>query len=235
MSQPVVGITHASEEPIGPYVAAIEAAGGTAAVLEMEHPLSVQRVLDSLDGLLLSGGADIGPQRYGETVDSSANLRLNPARDENELPLVKAALERDLPILGICRGMQLINVCFGGTLLQDFPGHRNADLEQDPSIQHQVYVSPGSKLGAIIGAGAFYRTNSLHHPGVKEATRAPALMASSFQPDDGVVEGLESPEHRWLIGVQCHPERETEVAKTFLTIWSWLVGWAERYEAGDME
>jgi len=231
-----IAITATSPREAAPYAASIESRGGQTKIVVPKRFTSLDDAMEGVSGLVLCGGYDVHPSYYGqEPLDGVGAESFYPDRDEMELAMLRHALEKEMPVYGICRGMQVINVCFGGTLLQDFPGHRNPDLEQDPSIQHQVYVSPGSKLGAIIGAGAFYRTNSLHHQGVKEATRAPSLMASSFQPDDGMVEGLESPEHRWLIGVQCHPERETEVAKTFLTIWSWLVGWAERYEAGDME
>jgi putative glutamine amidotransferase len=132
--------------------------------------------------------------------------------------------------------MQLINVTMGGKLLQDFPGHRTErDSTTDAeAVMHQIYVSPGSRLGAIIGAGAIYRTNSLHHQGIKEPQRALGLMASAYHIEDGIIEAVESMEHPWLIGVQCHPEREREVPKSFLRLFDWLVGWAERYESGDM-
>ncbi len=222
MSQPVVGITHGSEEPIDPYVAAIEAAGGDVTVLEMEQPLDTQRVLDSLDGLLLSGGADIGPQRYGETVDPSVKLRLNPARDKNEFPLVEAALERDVPILGICRGMQVLNVALGGKLIQDIPNHWR---DGDGPLIHQVFVPPGSRLTTLLGLGGFMKVNSLHHQGLTNVEKAPGLLVSAYSLKDGIIECLEaSPiERRWVIGVQWHPELQDQVPRYFQKLFAKLV------------
>ena len=223
MSQPVVGITHSSEEPIDPYVEAIEAAGGKAVALEMERPQDPARVVDSLDGLLLSGGADIGPGRYGEAVDPSARLKLNPARDENEFPLIEAALERDLPILGICRGMQALNVVLGGKLVQDIPNHASDD-DDDPLI-HQVFVPPGSRLTTILGLGGFMKANSLHHQGLTNVEKAPGLLVSAYSLKDGVVECLEAPpnERRWVVGVQWHPELRDQVPRYFQKLFSKLV------------
>jgi len=185
--------------------------------------------MDGVSGLLLTGGGDVDPALYGEALDGS--MGIEPERDEMEMALFRYAIEEDMPTLGICRGMQLINVAMGGRLIQDLPGHT---LPEFQSAVHQVYVSPGSRFGAIIGAGAIYRTNSRHHQGLKEAQRAPSLMASAYHPEDGIVEALESPEHPWLVGVQCHPEREDEVPKSFGKLFEWLAGWAERYEAGEM-
>ena len=182
-----------------------------------------------VSGLLLTGGGDIDPALYGEEPNGA--MGISQDRDEMEMALFRYAVQEDMPTLGICRGMQLINVAMGGRLIQDLPGHTLPEFE---SAVHQVYVSPGSRLGAIIGAGAVYRTNSRHHQGLKEAQRAPCLMASAYHPEDGIVEALESPEHPWLVGVQCHPEREDEVPKSFRKLFDWLAGWAERYEAGDM-
>ena len=102
-------------------------------------------------------------------------------------------------------------------------------------FKHPVYVSPGSKLGAIIGVGAIFQTNSYHHQGAKEAQRAPGLLASAYHPQDGIIEALESPEYRWLMGVQCHIEKEKEVPSIFLNLFDWLISWSSAYEAGEME
>ena len=225
----LIGVTASNGSTAKNYVASLESRGAQARVLTPERFTSIEEAMDGVSGLLLTGGGDVDPALYGEALDGSTGIE--PERDEMEMALFRYAIEEDMPTLGICRGMQLINVAMGGRLIQDLPGHT---LPEFQSAVHQVYVSPGSRFGAIIGAGAIYRTNSRHHQGLKEAQRAPSLMASAYHPEDGIVEALESPEHPWLVGVQCHPERENEVPKSFGKLFEWLAGWAERYEAGDM-
>ncbi|MEE8519376.1 MAG: gamma-glutamyl-gamma-aminobutyrate hydrolase family protein [Dehalococcoidia bacterium] len=227
----LIAVTASSQGEAAPYVESIHARAGDARVVVPDEFSGVDGAMDGVSGLLLCGGYDIDPSYYGEE-DGPAAKSHYPERDEMELAMVRYAVERDMPVLAICRGMQLLNVAFGGKLVQDMPNHRGTD--EEPSITHPVFVSPGSKLGALLGAGAIYRTNSLHHQGVVEANRAASLLASAYHPDDGVIEGLESPEHKWLFGVQCHIELESEVPRSFLGLWEWLVGWAERYEEGDM-
>lgn len=225
----LIGVTTSNGGSAGRYVASLESRGAQTRVLTPERFTSIEEAMDGVSGLLLTGGGDVDPALYGEALDGS--MGIEPERDEMEMALFRYAIEENMPTLGICRGMQLINVAMGGRLIQDLPGHT---LPEFQSAVHQVYVSPGSRFGAIIGAGAIYRTNSRHHQGLKEAQRAPSLMASAYHPEDGIVEALESPEHPWLVGVQCHPEREDEVPKSFGKLFEWLAGWAERYEAGDM-
>ena len=225
----LIGVTTSNGSTAKNYVESLESRGAQTRVLTPERFTSIEEAMDGVSGLLLTGGGDVSPALYGEALDGS--MGIEPERDEMEMALFRYAIEEDMPTLGICRGMQLINVAMGGRLIQDLPGHT---LPEFRSAVHQVYVSPGSRLGAIIGAGAIYRTNSRHHQGLKEAQRAPSLMASAYHPEDGIVEALESPEHPWLVGVQCHPEREDEVPKSFGKLFEWLAGWAERYEAGDM-
>ena len=171
--------------------------------------------LSGAGGLYLCGGGDIHPLTYGMDPDPGVSLDLCPEFDSLELGLLNAALQRDMPVLGICRGMQLLNVAFGGSLLQDAPGHRSPGDEDEDSLKHMVYLSPGSKLAAILGTGGFFRVNSLHRQGIKEAQKAPALLASAYSLEDGLIEGLESPGHSWVLGVQFHPERTNEVPKAF--------------------
>ncbi len=225
----LIGVTTSNGSSAGRYVASLESRGAQVRVLTPERFTSIEEAMDGVSGLLLTGGGDVDPALYGEALDGS--MGIEPERDEMEMALFRYAIEEEMPTLGICRGMQLINVAMGGRLIQDLPGHT---LPEFQSAVHQVYVSPGSRFGAIIGAGAIYRTNSRHHQGLKEAQRAPSLMASAYHPEDGIVEALESPEHPWLLGVQCHPEREDEVPKSFRKLFEWLAGWAERYEAGEM-
>lgn len=227
----LIGVTASNGSSAGRYVVSLESRGAHTRVLTPERFTSMAEAMDGVSGLLLTGGGDVSPALYGETPEPDGAQGVEPERDEMEMALFRYAVQEDMPTLGICRGMQLINVAMGGKLIQDLPGHTLPEFE---SAMHQVYVSPGSRFGAIIGAGAVYRTNSRHHQGLKEAQRAPSLLASAYHPEDGIVEALESPEHPWLVAVQCHPEREDEVPKSFRKLFEWLVGWAERYEAGDM-
>ena len=220
-------IASATQRAAAPYAQAVESRGGTAKVLTQRKAVKAREVLQNGSGLVLTGGLDIHPQFYGQEVDPAAGVRTALARDEMEFALVREALSRDMPVLGICRGMQLINVAFGGSLLQDIQGHRLSKADR-----HPVFVSPGSKLGAIVGAGAHHRTNSRHHQGLKDPQRASSLLASAYMVADGIIEGLESPAHSWVIGVQCHPERENEVPKSFRNLFDNLLDWAERYSRG---
>ena len=232
----LIAVTASGLSEAEPYIASIESRGAQARVITPSAYAGSGAALDGVSGLLLCGGYDVHPRYYGQEITKSAGVETYAERDEMEMALLRAALEREMPILGICRGMQLINVAFGGSLIQNVPGHRKLpdDIDEKP-FKHSVYVSPGSKLGAIIGVGAFFNTNSYHHQGLKEAQRAPGLLASAYHPQDGIIEALESPEHRWLMAIQCHIEKEKEVPTIFLRLFDWLVSWSSAFEAGEMD
>lgn len=161
-------------------------------------------------GLVLTGGIDVDPSLYGEQRQPEVE-RINRPRDEFELTLLREALERDLPVLAICRGHQLLNVCFGGSLLQHVePGvHSRHEGEVITSSFHEISLTEGSKLAAIYGTDRI-QTNSRHHQAVTPDRVAHGLAVNGLS-DDGLVEGLESTAHRWVVGVQWHPESpETE-------------------------
>ena len=179
-------------------------------------------------GLLLSGGPDVHPSRYGQEPDPEAGLKLRPELDDLEFRVLEHALSADMPVLAICRGMQVLNVAFGGRLTQHLDGHRNED-EDSEHATHLIYVAPGAKSAAIIGSAGFFKVNSYHHQGLTEAQRAPRLMSTAYSVEDGLVEGLESPEHSWVIGLQCHPERQDEVPRLFVNLFSGLHDRAERF------
>ncbi len=227
----VVAITSVSQRNARRYVAAMEAAGSETRVLLPETPAEVspEELMRGVGGLLLSGGPDVHPERYGRDPDPNAKLKLCPELDELEFRVLEYALSADMPVLAICRGMQLLNVAFGGRLIQDLPGHRDDD--GDGPSPHQIYVAPGAKAAAIIGSAGFFRVNSYHHQGLTEAQRAPRLMSTAYSVEDGLVEGLESPEHSWVIGLQCHPERQDEVPRLFVNLFAGLHDRAERFEA----
>ena len=186
---------------------------------EDDGPRPTDVLMEGVGGLLLPGGPDVDPVLYGESPDPSAGLEICRPLDDLDLRLLNYALEKDMPVLAICRGMQMLNVALGGKLIQDFPGHRAVEGEDGwVSASHLIYLSPGSKAAAIIGMAGFFRVNSRHHQGLRDAQRSPRLMSTAYEVEDGLVEGLESPEHRWVIGLQCHPERQDEGPRLFANL-----------------
>ncbi|CAA7615365.1 Glutamine amidotransferase [Candidatus Terasakiella magnetica] len=228
MSQsPIIGITLDSEEPGGyskmpwyalrkNYCESVVKAGGVPVLLPHEPALAAA-YLDLIDGLIVTGGAfDVDPALFG-AASRHATVVLKARRTEFELAVVKGALERDMPLLGICGGQQLMNVALGGTLIQHIPdevadplAHEQPNPRTEPG--HDVAVAAGSKLAAIVGA-ARIPVNSAHHQAVKDV--APGCVADAFAPD-GVVEGIEAPDRKFCIGVQWHPEYDISPADTAL-------------------
>ncbi len=166
------------------------------------------RTLDGCGGLVLTGGVDIDPDRYGEERHERVR-RVEAARDEYEVALVERCLEEGLPVLGICRGHQLLNVAFGGSLLQHIEGGaHSADYRSEgfPSRSHDVTIDAQSRLRAWLGADTLV-VNSRHHQAVTPDRLAPGLRIAALS-SEGLVEALESERHPWVVGVQWHPERE---------------------------
>ena len=189
-------------------------------------PRPTEALMEGVGGLLLSGGPDIHPNLYGAAPDPTAGLTVCRPLDDLELRLLGFALDHDMPVLAICRGMQLLNVAFGGRLIQDIPHHR-PELQDGQTVSkiHWTYLAPGAKAAAVIGAAGFFRLNSRHHQGLREAQRSPRLMTTAYSVEDGIIEGLESPEHSWVIGMQCHPELQDEVPQLFANLFA---GFSER-------
>lgn len=227
----VVAITSSTERNARRYVSAMESAGAaTRVLLPDSHGLQdTTELMRGVGGLLLSGGPDVDPERYGQQPDPNAGLQLRPGLDDLDFRVLEYALSADMPVLAICRGMQVMNVAFGGSLIQDLPGHRNDDPDDAEHASHLIYVAPGAKKAAIIGSAGFFKVNSYHHQGLTEAQRAPRLMSTAYSVEDGLVEGLESPEHSWVIGLQCHPERQDEVPRLFANLFAGLHDRAERF------
>lgn len=192
------------------YVNAVRQAGGRPILLPYGDPADT---LELLDGLLLTGGTDFAPELYGGRHHPAMSEILTE-RDAFEIALARSALQTDLPILGICRGMQLLNVLRGGSLYDhtlddradETRDHRDGTpLEQ---IVHDIRIEPGTRLHAICGVTAS-PVNSMHHQAV--ARVGEKLVATAFAPD-GVIEAIEDPARPFLLGVQWHPERRQEDA-----------------------
>lgn len=190
------------------YIRAIEELGGIPLILPLvSDRVSRRRLLEGVDGLLITGsGPDLPPSLYGERQRYQFPL-VSDRRSNFELELVHHARKRDVPLLGICGGMQTVNVACGGTLFQDIPAQvpKARDHRQQSKatkVSHPVTVTPRSLLQRIVNR-ATLMVNSSHHQSVK--TVAPSLTASAVAPD-GIIEAIESPSHRFLLAVQWHPE-----------------------------
>ena len=227
----IVAITSSGAKNARRYIEVMESAGAAVRVLmpNDHEDVATERLMHDVGGLLLTGGPDIDPALYGADPDPEAGLKLNRVLDDLEMRILEYALGRDMPVLAICRGMQLLNVAFGGKLIQDLPNHKSEKVNGtwEPT-SHTIYLAPGAKAAPVIGMAGFFKVNSLHHQGLKEAQRAPRLMTTAYEVEDGLIEGLESPEHSWVIGLQCHPERQDEVPKMFDNL---FIGLHERAES----
>ena len=215
--KPLVGITLDSEAPGGysvypwyalrtNYADAIAAAGGIPVALP-HHPRLAADMLAAIDALVVTGGAfDVDPALYG-AADTHASVTLKPGRTQAEHALLAGALARDMPVLGICGGEQLLAVALGGTLIQHIPGVvPDALVHEQPNPRHEaghsVAITPGTLLHRIVGAASM-QVNTSHHQAVLSAGAAALVNATA---PDGVVEGIEDPARRFCLGVQWHPE-----------------------------
>jgi putative glutamine amidotransferase len=190
------------------YVHSIAKAGGIPILLT--SPIgadSAARSLEMIDGLVLTGGHDLDPRWY-DAQPSPALGPVDPLRDAFELALFHAARARGIPILGICRGLQLVNVAMGGTLYQDLPSEQPGDVPHDAPVPrdartHSISLTEGSRLQHALGAHELV-TNSFHHQAIQDL--APGLVVTA-RADDGIIEGVEgSNDEEWLLAVQWHPE-----------------------------
>jgi putative glutamine amidotransferase len=204
---PTIGVTRCSR--LDDYLASVEQTGARARILEVTE--SPRKVLTEIDGLLLTGGGDIDPVFYREerhpTTDDA-----EPGRDEFEIDLARRAIGADLPTLAICRGVQVLNVAAGGTLIQDIPsivasGLTHAVPEPKNLECHDISIERGTMLARILGPGSTAacscRVNSRHHQAIARPGNGLVITATAA---DGVIEAVEAPDNRFCIGVQWHPE-----------------------------
>ena len=223
-SYPVIGLPTLAIPP-GPkparfginqsYVRALTAAGCAPVLIPpIDEQDRLRSIYERLDGIVFPGGADVAPEAYGEQAIQNLNI-IEPERDRTELTLARWAFDDDLPTLGICRGQQLLNVALGGSLYQDLHHqgattveHSDADGRARTALMHTVRLDPDSRLAQLIDETSI-DVNSLHHQAVKSV--APRLRATG-KSDDGIIEAIESPERRFWIAVQWHPEEIDDLA-----------------------
>ena len=209
------------------YVEAIRRHGGDPIVLDARAGKGERKAaFGSMAGLLMTGGADIDPARYGRPNQGSVSIE--PERDALEGEAYASASEQGLPILGICRGFQAINVFNGGTLLQHVEGHIGAGWGHGPAREHALRLVPGSRLARILSPTrprAALTVNTYHHQAIRATELAPGLVASAWagSPEGDLVEGFEAADGRFLLGVQCHPERTESTPEAFERLWRFFV------------
>lgn len=218
--RPIIGITTYAEkatwsgwtEPAAftplAYVRAVEHAGGRP-LLVPPGDGAIEETLDALDGLIFSGGGDLDPETYGADTHPETK-EVNPERDHAELALLQAALGRDMPVLAVCRGSQVLNVARGGDLVQHLPEHIGHDRHRSTEpvmADHDVTVKADSRLGAILGERA--PVKSSHHQGFGKLG---AGLREAAWAEDGTVEAVEDPTRRFALGVLWHPEEGEDFA-----------------------
>jgi putative glutamine amidotransferase len=235
----LIGLT-AGNDPAHPdlyvlrwdYVRSIELNGGIPVVLAPSGAALHPALFSRLDGLVLTGGVDVEPALYGRAPHATVT-RTSAERDEFELGLVRRALAADLPVLAICRGLQVLNVALGGTLVQDLPSTIGTAVSHDDKarprtgIAHDVSILPGSRLHALLGIDEA-AVNSFHHQAV--AALGHGLVPAAFSAD-GVVEAVELPGARFVLGVQWHPEAFWREPQRFGALFRELIRAAEEWMA----
>lgn len=247
-SRPIIGIATMSDHDAAglhaprfslnqSYNKAIMAAGGVPLMIpHVEDAESLRELYEMLDGLMLPGGVDIHPRYY----DEEPHPKLDPTDDGLdwiEATLLRWALADDMPVFGICRGEQVLNVVMGGTLWQDLPSEYATVFDHRESFKrkirdylaHDVRIDPDSRLAEIAGATRVW-VNTSHHQAIKRV--APGLRATAWSPDD-LVEGVESPDHFFVVAVQWHPEEMVKKHEWALRLFRAFVDAAAQRRAGN--
>lgn len=246
--RPVIGIVCAENDPTPPgesrknqagvrYVDAVRSVGGLPLLIPLQYPTGeIERLTRLFDGILMIGGNDVDPKRYNGVPDPSVSAP-NPERDALEIAIVRLAAEQDLPLFGICRGEQVMNIAMGGTLYTDLPSqfptvlrHQQSDDTPVSKLTQRVRIDPASRLYAIVGAETIW-TNTFHHQAVQRLGNGFRVAAAAT---DGVVEAIEIPERSFFIGVQWHPEGlqdHAEEARLFKAFVAAAAARAENREA----
>jgi putative glutamine amidotransferase len=219
-----------TRQKIALYVEAIRRHGGDPVAVDSSVPEGRRHeMFAGMAGLFLTGGPDVDPSLYDEEMAGSEGI--DPARDALELAAWRAAEERSVPVLGVCRGLQAINVFAGGSLIQDLPDHAGTPYGDGAAQTHNMAVDPESRLGRALAEASpdglaatdeddtsiELMVNTFHHQAVTQSRLAPGLRAVAWASSSQgrIVEAAESPDGRWIVGVQCHPERTDSTPEEF--------------------
>ena len=193
------------------FDAIIESGGIPVALPLLRDEEIISEIVKRFDGIVLSGGSDINPKYYNQ-INLGKSLEINSFRDESEEKIIRILIESDIPVLGICRGMQAINVFCGGSLIQDIPSEYETEVLHNrakPEIAfHKISVEKSSPLSEIMGFGE-HVVNSYHHQAIKETAPCFSVCATS---EDGLIEAIYHKNKKFFLGVQWHPERDHETA-----------------------
>lgn len=230
--KPIIGITAGFSGKVGPkgsytiggdYVKSVVLAGGCPAVLPITTDLTmIKAYVDFIDGYLMPGGEDLSPQLYGEEPVRGVTY-FNATKDFFEMEMTKACVAAGKPIFGVCRGMQILNVVFGGSLIQDIPSQYKTEIshvgsmEARDALYHSVHFTPGSRLHKIMGEKVL--ANSFHHQAVKDVAEGFVITGRS---PDGIAEGMESEKYK-AYAVQFHPENLAQTYEEFVPLFAALV------------
>jgi putative glutamine amidotransferase len=218
------------------YLEALERAGAMPLPLDERGSAEARTsALAEMDGLLITGGADLDPTIYGETPTGSRAP--DPGRDALDMEAYRVATARKVPVLGVCRGLQAINAFAGGTLVQHVGEHESATYPSPNVTRHRLELVSGSRLAVILGEAPDLEVNSYHHQAVTPERIAPGLRASATAPHPEIgdlVEAVEAADpDRWLIGVQCHPERTESSPPVLERLWAAFVAACRDRAAAD--
>jgi putative glutamine amidotransferase len=224
MQKPRIGITNCSK--IDDYKEAVRAGGGEPVVIDW-NTTSADEALSSVRGVVLTGGPDVDPAEYGESPHSSVQ-RAENGRDRFELELSRRLLEQDVPLLAICRGMQVLNIAAGGTLIQDIPSALASSIDHSMTspkdrIAHEVEVISGTRTWQLLGRKDRRAVNSRHHQAVDRIGKGFLVTATA---PDAVIEAMERPDRRFCVAVQWHPENFSATGE-FRSLFEGLVQAAE--------
>jgi putative glutamine amidotransferase len=239
VAKPLIGVSSFADPGVTSvnltYIQAVEKAGGVPVVIPVTTDKAMlEQYLNLVDGVLMTGGEDVGPLKYFGEEPNQHLGQIVPERDEFDVMLIRSAVAKGLPLLGICRGEQLLNVAFGGTLYQDIPSqvpnaikHNQSGVAPRDYQFHSIKIEKGSVLEKVLGCDST-AVNSYHHQAVKDA--APGFKITA-RAKDGIVEGIEKEGNEYVYGVQFHPEGLIQTGNNFfLPIFKHLIEGAQKYK-----